>query len=202
MPADGVMSRYPWLKIRVFGHEMIIPGDCLGGAREMYGRLVDFVPPQFEIKRGDVVVDLGSNFGLFSLLAAKLDAARVLAVEAQGAMTPLIRGLLEKNGCAERVAVEWCLVGEGTGLLSDRATAERASHWRGQPPVRSMSELLAAHRIQHIDLLKMYIEGSEFDLFQRECEWLKIVHRIVMEIHPGFGDPATISSVLAEQGSR
>jgi len=200
MPADRVMSRYPWLRIRVFGCEMVIPGDCFGGAREMYGRLVYFVPREFEIKHGDVVVDLGSNLGLFALLAAKLDAAQVLAVEAQGAMVPLIRSLLEKNGCADRVAIEWCLVGERTGALSDRAAAERASHWQVQPPTRSMSELLAAHGIKRIDFLKMDIEGSEFDLFQRDCGWLRMVHRIAMEVHPDFGDPAAISSVLSQAG--
>jgi len=39
MPADPVMSQYPWLRVRVFGREMVIASYCFGGAWEMYGRL-------------------------------------------------------------------------------------------------------------------------------------------------------------------
>src|SRR5271156_4099572 len=56
-PADCAMSRYPWLRTRAFGRDMLIPGECFGLAREMYGRLVYFLPSQFEIKPDDVVVD-------------------------------------------------------------------------------------------------------------------------------------------------
>ena len=43
--ADRAMSIYPWLTAAVLGRELLFSGDSFGLAREMYGRLVYFLPP-------------------------------------------------------------------------------------------------------------------------------------------------------------
>ncbi len=166
----------------------------------MYGRQVYFALPELRIEPGDAVVDLGANRGLFSLLALRLGAQRAIAVEAQGGFIPLIRQLLDRNGCADRALVEWCMVGAEAGALADPAVAEAASHWQAGVPIRSMRELLERSGIQRIDFLKMDIEGSEFDLLAHDNAWLRDVRRLAMEVHKDFGEPALVARILAQAG--
>jgi FkbM family methyltransferase len=198
--ADLAMASRPWLEIAAFGRSLKVPGECFGGAREMYGRQVYFAQPQMRISSGDLVVDLGANRGLFSLIALKMGAARAIAVEAQSGFIPLIRELLEKNGCLDRAVLECCMVGPNSGVLADSEAASRASHWGGKPPTRSLTELLSRHGFDRIDFLKMDIEGSEFDLLAMDAEALTKVRRIAMEVHPQFGDPEIIRRLLLDAG--
>jgi FkbM family methyltransferase len=166
----------------------------------MYARGVYFALPGLSIVPGDVVVDLGANRGLFTLLALKLGASRVVAVEAQSGFIPLIQELLEKNDCASGAILVSSLVGTHTGLLFNPAAQAAASHWRGMPPRRSICELMRAYGIDRIDFLKVDIEGSEFDLFEQASDWLPKVGRLAMEVHGAFGAASSICKVLLSEG--
>ncbi len=52
-----------------------------------------------------VVLDIGSGTGLWAILAAKLGARRVVAVEREGLMCGAIKALCRANGVADRVEV-------------------------------------------------------------------------------------------------
>jgi protein arginine N-methyltransferase 1 len=54
------------------------------------------------IKPGDVVLDLGAGTGIMSLLACKLGAGKVHAVEHSDALV-VARELAQANGCADRI---------------------------------------------------------------------------------------------------
>ncbi len=200
--ADIDVALCPDLSLRVLGRTLTIPGDLFGGAREMYGRGVYFRGPGLPVQPGDVVVDLGANRGLFTLLALKLGASKVVAVEAQSGFIPLIQELLEKNDCASGAILVWSLVGSHTGLLFYPAAQATASHWRGMPPRQSICELIRAHSIDRIDFLKIDIEGSEFDLFEQTSDWLPKVGRLAMELHVAFGAVNRIAKALLSDGFR
>lgn len=57
------------------------------------------------VRPGDRVMDLGSGSGIWAVLAARLGARRVLAVEKQPLLVPVIEGLARDNGVADRVEV-------------------------------------------------------------------------------------------------
>jgi hypothetical protein len=67
----------------------------------------------------------------------------------------------------------------------------------GKMPHTTIPELLQKYDMEHVDLLKMDIEGSEFDLF-RSPEWLNRVSAICMEIHPEFGEPQQVVKALEQ----
>jgi FkbM family methyltransferase len=155
---------------------------------------------QFDIGPNDIVVDLGCNVGVFTVLAA-CAGRRVVAVDAQAGFVEKAESTLERNECADRVRIVHALVGADTGVVSTDPGL-LADAWMGDPPRISMSDLLT--NLPAIDLLKIDIEGSEFALFSEESNlpWLAGVRRIVMEVHPEFGCAGNLSSVLEARGFR
>ncbi len=62
-----------------------------------------------------------------------------------------------------------------------------------------MDELLARFQISQVDLLKIDIEGSEFDLFRTDG-FLTNVRRLAMEVHPTHGDVLALRARVEERG--
>jgi FkbM family methyltransferase len=181
------------------GGAVTLDGKFFGIAKELYCRGVYFALPGFELGPDDCVVDLGAHVGGFTTLAA-VSAKKVVCVEAQAGLLPVIESNLAANRCREKVAVEWGLVGAGTGLFSSPARRRAASHYVKEPPVIAVSELFARHGLERVDFLKVDIEGSEYDLFGGEAGWLKAVRRVAMEVHFDFGDPARLAARLERAG--
>jgi FkbM family methyltransferase len=155
---------------------------------------------RFDVGRNDIVVDLGCNVGLFTVLAASAGRS-VVAVEAQAWLLEKAHSTLQMNQCADRARLVHALVGADTGVFNANPGG-LAEPWIGDPPRVCMSDLLAS--VPTVDLLKIDIEGSEFSLFSEEqnLPWLTRVRRIVMEVHPEFGCASDLSSTLASNGFR
>jgi FkbM family methyltransferase len=188
------------MSFHVFGTEIQLSGDLLSSAREIYGRRVYFAMPQFRIQANDVVVDLGANAGVFTTLAARI-ARKVIAVEAQIGFCDEIRRNIKHNRSHADVAVEFGLVGSSSGCLADDQSVETASHFNGvRPPVLALCDILDRHKVEHVDFMKIDIEGSEFALFKEAHEWLPRTSKIAMEVHPLFGDPHELDGLLKRSG--
>ncbi len=173
------------------------PGAVLGGAREMYCRRVYFPDARFFISPGDVVVDLGANIGLFTVMAACL-GAQVNAYEAQSGFVSLLHQNLRRNNVDARVNVHLAMVGGRSGMLRDGA--KTGSQWGSEPVDLSLIEIVRSQSLHHIDFLKVDIEGSEYQLFDGDLQWLEITRRIAMEVHPAYGDPIRLRDRLASLG--
>jgi len=61
----------------------------------------------------------------------------------------------------------------------------------------SITEIIKESGLERVDLMKMDIEGGEFEAFS-EVEWLQITDAIVMEIHSNCGDPGCILEPLQQ----
>ncbi len=197
--ADRRMARRSW-RFRTQGVDVVLDGRLWSGAREMYAREVYFPDRRFDLAPGTMVVDLGANTGLFTLLAG-LRGCRVVAVEAQIGFVQEIQELARRHGVEERVALEHALVGAGTGILSTPGALQGASHFRGQMPARlTMLQLFERHGLDAVDFLKCDIEGSEFELFADASAWLPRVRRIAMEVHCGYGSVDELVRLLESSG--
>ena len=57
------------------------------------------------VRPGSTVLDLGSGTGVWAVAAARLGARRVVAVEREAVLVPVIEALARENGVADRVEV-------------------------------------------------------------------------------------------------
>lgn len=60
---------------------------------------------EIHVKQGSKVLDIGSGSGVWAIMAAKLGAAKVVAIERDGLMCGIIRRLALENGVSDRVTV-------------------------------------------------------------------------------------------------
>jgi hypothetical protein len=157
-----------------------------GIAREIYIRDCYFRwqdPSVFDQAR--TVVDLGANRGALSTLMTTR-ARFILSVECGAQYADVIRHNMDENGYTS-YAVETAFIGAGG------ATAD------SDAPRISMSDLFRRHNIESVDFLKIYIEGSEFALFE-SAGWLDRVHALSMEVHQGYGDVRALVGALDGHG--
>jgi FkbM family methyltransferase len=138
-----------------------------------------------------VIVDLGSNIGL-SVLFFRLrypDAA-IYGVEPD----PVAFALLSRN-VAGLATVRHAAVGDVSGVATfwsapgAVASSLHQTHEAQVPvevPVRTLSELLADFGVEHVDVLKVVVEGSEFEAL-RSVD-LTRVDAVAGEIVFGPGD--------------
>lgn len=148
-----------------------------------YSELDLFDPPK-------VIVDAGAHIGLFSVfLKSKFPEARIISVEPD----PENYGLLEKNlsNYPDIKPIPAGLWREDTRLrISDKyntgkwgmVTEEAPNH--GAIKGLSMNTLMDENELESIDLLKIDIEGSEWELFDANYEkWLARTKVVMIEIH-------------------
>lgn len=197
-PADRRMAGRQ-LAIRAGRATMYIPGEMINGAREIVARRAYTSFPGYEIMPSDTVVDLGCNQGVFSVMAA-IQGAMVLSVDAQSGLLKKAHTLALANGCADRVTLRCALVGESTGMFSNGNVLTSASDIGENPDKRTMEQLLAEAGLTRVSFLKIDIEGSEFALLQGSPEWLDVVDRVAMEVHPRYGVVSEIADGLSRRG--
>ncbi len=150
------------------------------------------------LKPGMHAVDVGANFGYYSLLMGDLvgPKGRVLAVEPNPAVAEMLKRTLELNGLAGRATVVAAAAGaeDGQGrllvpagepknatLISGDAPADALSV---SVPIRSLDAMLDT--FARVDFLKIDAEGAEEDIVtgldQTISKWRP---RIVLEFNPG-----------------
>jgi hypothetical protein len=194
-PADCLMTHE--VTFRYKGCDIIVPIDrvteilkgkdetpTFGGMREMYSSNV-YLRAFREGIPMDIVVDLGSNRGLFCLLALTAYRASIaIGVEPVSYFRPVLDLLLSVN-CIDpiRAPREEKLIASVSG--QDKIT---------------MEEILKKYKIGRIDFLKCDIEGGEFDIILRNSSFLEAVSNLAMEVHPAAGDYAALSNALERHG--
>ena len=162
----------------------------------------------YDVRPSDrVVIDAGANIGLFACYATRRSpAARVVCIEPFPATYERLRQTIRANRLDDRVT---CLnqaldSSEGTAAMTSAAEASQmyrlASGDRGAGSVTvrtlTLARLIEDLATDTIDLLKMDIEGSEYNvLLTTPREILHRIRRINVEYHePAAGRLAVNSN--------
>jgi FkbM family methyltransferase len=124
-----------------------------------------------------IIFDVGANVGLYSLLAGSVNPqSKVYAFEPTLEVTAILQGNIELNGM-QNISVEPVAVGdsERTGFLrlctgsdgSNEGMNYLSRDKRGESDlpvaVVSLDSYCLSHNIEQIDLIKMDIEGGEYE---------------------------------------
>ena len=145
-----------------------------------------------------VIVDLGGNKGSFSREMAALYEVRGFIVEAAPA---LFASLAPPKGMTKVHAA----VTDRDGVAQFNLSSEDDAHSLYTPfggavidqcEVRAMcpETLWAEHGIEHIDLLKVDIEGAEIAVLSAMTDsMLQAIHQITIEFHSAFGAYAEVA---------
>lgn len=183
------------------------------------------------LRPGMTFVDVGANVGYFSLLAARQvgSCGRVLAFEPSPVAFAALEETIRLNQIGQ-ITAENLACGEQCGSLSLNLYEESCHSPSLVPSPHSTVELgsvdvirlddyCANHQIEHIDLIKIDVEGFEpevlrglSDLFARGavaailCElnphWLKLKNETVAELNDlicGFG--FVVDKTISYEGS-
>jgi hypothetical protein len=126
------------------------------------------------IKPNDVVVDLGSNVGFFSVKSSEF-ASKVISIDG----SPEAYSCLVEN-CKDLQNV--------LTLNANILTPESEQSWlwsvKGNPLRMTLDDVFDLYQLDRIDFLKCDIEGGEYDLFNSLSEeTLSKIDRIAIETH-------------------
>jgi FkbM family methyltransferase len=152
------------------------------------------------VKPGMTYLDVGANWGYFSLLAAHLvgESGKVICVEAD----PKIHERLLQNinlNRLENIRTFHLAASDLPGELSFEGITETDGNWGVSQELKGaglgrkfkvksqpMDELLADNKIDSIDFLKMDIEGGEAKAVLGLLNGIQnhVYKRVLMEIHP------------------
>jgi FkbM family methyltransferase len=165
----------------------------------------------FELTRPrQVVVDAGANAGLYTIIAS-ISAKQVIALEPDSQVFKTLSDNISSNRLTNVVLKQSALSSKkGSAGFYRRGNTQLGSirTRKNIEPILvdaiSLEELLdeTTHaQGRQIDLLKLDIEGSEFDVIQDSDEkWLDRIQKIVAEIHTEHGDVSALTRKLTECG--
>lgn len=154
-----------------------------------------------------VIVDAGANIGLFSLICKRVNStARFICIEPESDNFSLLsknmaNGICYKKGLWNK-ETNLSVVPRDTGEwgFTVKEVEEKCS---GENVIEAISiaQLMNREEISCIDILKIDIEGSEWEVFDETAEeWLDKVNCLIIELHDRIKDGCS-KRVLERMGT-
>jgi len=169
------------------------------------------------VQNFDLVIDVGAYIGDFALYAATQLGARVIAFEPTAENFSLLAQNIRNNNLIKRISISPLAVSAEGGPLalfiqsSEAGEIHASSNIYGthyvNPSKRvvnsiSISQILADYDIAKVNLLKLDIEGGEYDVLQgMKDEVFEKIDNIVFECHPVPGYESRLRAILARLSS-
>lgn len=152
-------------------------------------------PKGFEIKKEDIVFDIGGHIGIFTIFAAKhARNGKVYVFEPMPENYKLLRDNVEINKASNVFAYNKALsnkngkqafyISEGDNKGNNSFYQIYKNSKKIEVELISISDFIRKNKIKNIDFLKVDCEGGEYDIFMRSpTSILKKIRKISMEYH-------------------
>jgi len=148
-----------------------------------------------------IILDCGANIGISVLnYKRKHPEAKIVAFEPDPAVFPTLKGNLSRNGINDVELVQaavWVRKGQVSFFLEGADGSRILPEGNGKESVRVDSIDLADYITGPVDLIKMDIEGAEFDVIPSIKGRLHLVKNLVVECHLDHGMVERFSSMLS-----
>jgi FkbM family methyltransferase len=131
---------------------------------------------KIEFNPGDVIVDIGANEGIFSVMMGTFfPGTRVLAVEPVPKTVNTLRENIRLNECKNVEVVPYCVARQGrdkvrltvskdfSGGSTGKCTFNPEHHYSVEVPAFTLNELFRLIGVERCRLMKMDIEGMEYE---------------------------------------
>ena len=132
------------------------------------------------VKPGFICLDIGANFGYYSVLLAELteNSALVHAFEPVPSIYKLTQETVEQNGVAERVVLNNCGLGVENGeftvyTFTQLPHGHSSSNDLGMPDavphrcrVTTLDRYAEEHDLKEVDFIKVDVEGDELNVLK------------------------------------
>jgi FkbM family methyltransferase len=151
---------------------------------------------KYDIEEGDVVVDIGFNFGIFSMGALNKGASKIYGFEPNKNIYQIVKDIFPEK---EKVKIYNLAVSdkdeiltffEGNNTLSS-SLMNKVVDFKEMYDVRSVNiiNFFNNNQINHIDFLKVDCEGAEYSIFESiPDDFLKKIKKIHVEFHFNKGN--------------
>jgi FkbM family methyltransferase len=153
----------PW----VAGTRLLVRRGMTGATGNIYAGLHEFAEMAFVLhllRAGDLFADIGANVGSYTVLAAGVRRARVVAVEPGTAARAALRDNVDLNGLGDLVRVEGAALGASQGRVAFTTGLDTTNHvLDGDGPHEEVEQTTvdALFSTNCPALLKLDVEGSE-----------------------------------------
>ena len=142
-----------------------------------------------EGRPNNIIVDIGANIGIFTVYAATLNAdSKIISYEPEDENFLILGKNIHLSGIEDRVEIRKIAISDSIGdiYLDGNSGLTKTSKESGSQKVSciTLDELFKIHNLTEVDILKVDIEGGEYDMFKNVSDnVLKVIKYIAMEVH-------------------
>jgi FkbM family methyltransferase len=195
-----VLRRAAVLNLRRWDVKMFLPANWRGFGKFIFAFREHYEPELVFLEKilspGNVFVDAGANFGIYTLVASKLvgETGRVVAIEPTAQSFAMLSQNIALNGLTNTLTLPIAL-SERTGRAwlyhgpdPVRNSLGKEPSWAGEAEevlTESLDGVLRKASIEHVDVVKIDVEGAEELVLRGARNTLKTMRPIIIfEINP------------------
>jgi len=180
---------------------IVLEGRLLGTVGIVEPRMSDYLKG----KRGRLFVDVGAYHGHYSLLLSG-NFDRVIAIEPVSANADFLKGVIAIRKASNITIIRMAVAAEeGTrqlGImpqLSESKLLSQNSTKNGLTTVQATTLDLLLRPYQEIDLVKLDVEGAEYDVLEGATDSMRKIRSWMIELHNQAGK-SKLQSYMATNG--
>jgi FkbM family methyltransferase len=151
-----------------------------------------------ELRRGDVVIDVGANIGYYVLIEASCVGreGKVYAIEPSLRNLKYLLSNILLNSVQDRVIVKWLAIGDRNGVCDieegeapnlDRISLFPFQRREGCAKIfmKTLDSFIEEEKIRKVDFIRMDVEGFEYRIIKgMKATLQRFSPKLFIEIHP------------------
>ena len=163
----------------------------------------EYSKQDFQIKKTDVVIDVGAHIGLFSLYASQnCTKGKIFAFEPIKENYEILESNKKLNDFSN-IQSENCAISDVTSKITLYQSNDESGHSRfiqTNNPVevasKSLNDFFKENRLESVNLLKLDCEGSEYEIIDSlEDKYFEMTEKMIIEYHLADSNPELLEKL-------